>query len=688
MADGVKIGSGYIEVSVQGIKEAEKDIYQFADVYEVVEQKAEALNATVPKLERAFDWTTIVSPKIRRLTEDFDFATLRLDGGLARTTTATKSTAQGMGALQQQIMAGSYAFQDFTATSGDLGAKLNSITNNLPTLLMGLGSLGTVISVAGTAAVALYRNWDTVTGLFQNTTAIPKAVGDLDGLRGKLKEVKDELERLNGIGFLTDTQFARYGDLERQRHDLEESVKARSQIEQLKNTATDAQKQVVKAFHEAITEAGPKKTLEQLEKDIQSSEVPAVKKQFESIFNRINKGERDAYDALIEYARANPEKYGDLAKQLEVELVKAMNQGQQGRPMDDAVKKFKEDRKKDLELGKQLTKQGVLEQQDMIEKMAKEAEDGMLAIFADPLKAMIVKGRAAGVAAEKEVSHLKNQAEAEARRLFPELEKAFPRAFEGVVNGIVAKLREAVDKTIEQLRAREGLTKQEAIRRLNMDRAAKGQANAENLAADEFAQFAGANFRRNAAFNPGGPALTPEMQREMGRQIQEQMKEMGVGPREQAQIGKLLNATVGNARRERVLDEAMQALMNRGLDQAGAMRELPAVVGQLRAGAGGVEQAIDRIVNARMREQRAAINRRGQEQGGGGFRSIPPGAGGGRDAMAATGQAVGNTGKLIGITAQLDGEVARLRQVAEAQSRAIDMLGRNVQARQRRGGGR
>jgi hypothetical protein len=137
---------------------------------------------------------------------------------------AAGATRSGMGSLQQSITAGSYAFQDFTATSGDLGAKLNSISNNLPTLLIGLGGLGVALSVAGTAAIAVYRNWDSIASLWEDRNPFPKAAGDVDGLKRELDRAKDALEKMEKAGSGNADQLAEYNRLRTETVRIEKEI--------------------------------------------------------------------------------------------------------------------------------------------------------------------------------------------------------------------------------------------------------------------------------------------------------------------------------------------------------------------------------------------------------------------------------------------------------------------------------
>jgi hypothetical protein len=658
------------EEAKQKLEKVEVEVYDLADSYELVEQAQTRFVTAATKVERGFDWTQIVSPKMRRMTEDFDFATIKLNKGVAGVEKAAQGAKRGISGLQQQITAGSYAFQDFTATSGDLGAKLNSVSNNLPTLLMGLGGLGTVISISGTAAIALYKNWDSVTSLFETRHPFPKTAQDLDGMKTKLHDVSEAIKKLREQGSVNDAGLARFNELQKEEAGLKAAIKVREKVDHLKEEKSAAEEQVAKAFAEALKETGAKKSLETLEKDLKSDANPATKDLFVKIFTKIEKGNLDAFNALMDYAKSNPEKYGNLAREMESELKKAFKQDGGLGPMDDVAKKHNEERKKFVV---DLNKQGLDAQREMVEEMAKEAKDGTLAIVKEPLEALVIKGRAMGVVVGKEVSHLKNEAEAEAERLYPQLKKMFPKAFEGVVNGMVLAVRESVDKTIEQLQAAEGLTKQEAIRRLNQKRQEKGQANAEGLALDEFTEAAARDYRKKAAVTPGMAPLTPEMAKQMGQQTQDRMNKAGVSGRGQVAIGAAMNTRGG----ERAIEEAMDALGAAGFDEAEAMRLLPNVLSQIASGR-EAPQAVDQVVNERIRQQGNAQNRAaaraarprarlgqggrapaGRGGGGGGFRSVAPEApGGATPGQAGVGPIAEQVGQGLGVQQETQQVVA------------------------------
>ena len=145
---------------------------------------------------------------------------------------AAGATRGGTGSLQQSITAGSYAFQDFTATSGDLGAKLNSISNNLPTLLIGLGGLGVALSVAATAGIAVYRNWNDIAGFWEDRNPFPKAADDIDGLKREFDRAKESIEKMEKAGSGNAAQLAEYNRLRSETARLEKEIAEQQERQQ------------------------------------------------------------------------------------------------------------------------------------------------------------------------------------------------------------------------------------------------------------------------------------------------------------------------------------------------------------------------------------------------------------------------------------------------------------------------
>jgi hypothetical protein len=173
---------------------------------------------------------------------------------------AAGATRAGMGNLQQSMIAGSYAFQDFTSTSGDLGAKLNSVTNNIPTLLAGLGGVGIAMGIAATAGVAVYRNWDSISSLWETRNPFPKAADDISGLKRELDRAKDGLEKFEKAGTGTAESIAKYNELRTRTAELEKEIadqqERQATIKRALESKDEAQEGRAKGFQEATKGQG------------------------------------------------------------------------------------------------------------------------------------------------------------------------------------------------------------------------------------------------------------------------------------------------------------------------------------------------------------------------------------------------------------------------------------------------
>ena len=172
-----------------------------------------------------------------------------------RLATAAGGVRRGMGSTRQSITAASYAFQDFTATSGDLGAKLNSISNNLPTLLIGLGGLGTILSVTATAGIALYRNWNDIAGFWETREPFTKGAQDIAGMKRELDNAKEATEKLEKAGTGNAEQIAKYNKLiettARLEKDIADQQERQNLLKKLREAPNEEQEGRAKGFTEA-----------------------------------------------------------------------------------------------------------------------------------------------------------------------------------------------------------------------------------------------------------------------------------------------------------------------------------------------------------------------------------------------------------------------------------------------------
>jgi len=252
---------------------------------------------------------------------------------------ALGGTRAGMSTLNMQIQAGSFAFQDFVSTSGDVGQKLNSITNNLPTLLLGLGGLGTVISVAATAGVALYRNWDTLAGFWETRNPFPKAADDIDGLKRELDRAKDSLEKMEAAAKGNAAQLEEYNRLRTRTAELEREIADQQErqrdLKRLLEAPGEEQEGRAKGFQEAVKGRGPQ-TLATLTDALRQDQEDYIRQQRlvteNAIFDirqsgktdeekaRLVAGEWQRFESLVNGLRSAQNRPEKLAEDLMIRL--------------------------------------------------------------------------------------------------------------------------------------------------------------------------------------------------------------------------------------------------------------------------------------------------------------------------------------------------------------------------------
>jgi hypothetical protein len=288
--------------------------------------------------------------------------------------------------------------------------------------------------------------------------------------------------------------------------------------------------------------------------------------------------------------------------------------------------------------------------QAAVKEQSDKAIRGVGTAYGEALRDQLVRNRAAGLDAEKQLTYLRRSIEEEVRRQFPRLNGD---EFARTVAELFRKVKDDVRDMVAKLEA-EGLDAAQALRRLDMERRQRHQAQQEKLAGDEFQQFAAAQFDQfRRLFNRGLPQATPDQLRAAGEQMRKHLEGLGVSARDQARIGRSLN----DPRNARRAGGILQDLMGSGLfDERGAFEALPGVLGAAEGRTGNearlrLNRAIRNAVNERARRQQAdagAMIRAQQDEAnldggmlgppgrpagrgpGRGFRSLPaeaPGAG-------------------------------------------------------------
>jgi hypothetical protein len=146
-----------------------------------------------------------------------------------------KSTAASRGA-QQAMLEFSRGVEDFS-TGGFLGV-LNNIPRTFEGIAQAIGLSQTAIagwttgiSLAATGAYILYKNWDTIVTLFQETRAFERAANDIAAMERELKAAKDRLEELEKLSAHTAEQTAEYNRLRERSVQLEKDITEQKQLQ-------------------------------------------------------------------------------------------------------------------------------------------------------------------------------------------------------------------------------------------------------------------------------------------------------------------------------------------------------------------------------------------------------------------------------------------------------------------------
>lgn len=166
------------------------------------QQQVSALQESLEKEEASLRTLITTAGAHAAATQAQAATVLRLSGNLQALDQATGNVTRGGGNLNQTVQSLGYAFQDFTSTSGDLGAKLNSISNNIPQLLGGLGQYAAVASLAFTGAIVAFRAFEPaisefVAGVGKDLGLFAeKSTGLIDGLKAHIKELEEKPVKL------------------------------------------------------------------------------------------------------------------------------------------------------------------------------------------------------------------------------------------------------------------------------------------------------------------------------------------------------------------------------------------------------------------------------------------------------------------------------------------------------------
>ena len=126
---------------------------------------------------------------------------------------ATASAGGASGNYQQRIQGLGYAMNDFTSVQGDMSARLNAISNNMPMLLAGFGGLGLALSAILPTVGIIIKEWDKLIRAFQSQTPISDTILNVRELNKVFEAHREELDKLKALQTLTNWEQNRYNEL-------------------------------------------------------------------------------------------------------------------------------------------------------------------------------------------------------------------------------------------------------------------------------------------------------------------------------------------------------------------------------------------------------------------------------------------------------------------------------------------
>jgi hypothetical protein len=559
---------------------------------------------------------------------------------------ASRGVSEGMHDWNTNLTSLGYALQDFLSTSGDLGQKLNSITNNLPQILAGFGALGQAAAIATTILVTLYRNWDELVRAFEDKKPFEGQAENVEVLKDRLTDAKKEMTDLAKLGSLTADEQDRYNRLLTTTADLQKRI----------NEETERRQRIQKALEAPAPEQAARA----------QANVAAVAGQGPEVLQAIEDAERRRAEFAVQRS------YAVMARTIGEAVDRGVSPEEHERIAKEAMAKHQENVKsinRDIDKLAERTFDQFLKGDEMATQVVQDLLSGQYGAFGltDVVKKIREKDPAAVARKKAEETTQKQAAEfdAEAERIYrQQVEEQARRFGQGDVQ---RRAREAIrgqvgaGATDEQIRAQmqAGLAGQLV------------QGGANRITAPDVATRLIGDLTRDVRQNLGRDA----------QKIGEELTRQG----EQ-------NQRAGEQEARRQEQEAQAQARKSGAPYVPfaerALVELQAQGGVFDPRRGRVQPLNADQQQAFVARQAAqAVQARNPQMAPGMARDI-----GGRIAgMAAaslgkrqaqlTAQGVGHTDALMMITATLNNEQARLQQQLMRQGAQIQALGANVQAR-------
>jgi archaellum component FlaC len=238
---------------------------QLEQAYEVVGDSFQVMES---KVETASD--AAVRALVEQTTAQKNLAMALEDTAVATQTTVVSAGGLGQtmskeGNLGRGVLQASFAFQDFTSQMDQGFARAAaSVQNNIPIILSSLGAgagMAGVISVVTVGLGLLAQNWDKVMGAFGQAAKdqIPRLGEGLDGLKDSLKEIDDQIEKLEkqakggGLNLFDEEKLQKLRGLKTEGQQRTEDEKLVGSVGGLD---TKQVKAIASAVREALAETG------------------------------------------------------------------------------------------------------------------------------------------------------------------------------------------------------------------------------------------------------------------------------------------------------------------------------------------------------------------------------------------------------------------------------------------------
>lgn len=596
----------------------------------------------------------------------------RLSTELARANQQLAQTQRAGGNASMAILNLSRAGQDFA--QGGFAGALNNVEGIAMALPGKLGQLAGPLTIVATIGYVAYTQWDNLMGLIGQRVKVPEPdTSTLDSARDKLKSIQDQLDAFRKRGKITFGEMDTYKDLQRSEAEVKQLIKDKQVVEHLKELRSDAQQALSKAFQDALGESDAKKALAVIEKQVKSAAVPAVKKNFDTIVGSINRGNLEAYDALIQVIEGAQ---GADAKKLAANLKKFRPLSPKEKVLEEIDSliqdKWTPAMKEQFAAIQAAVKDGTLGEFDKL--LAAMAQNPAHREIAQQLQRKRAKGGDAtdifklygeligdylksAKADQDKVEALNQQGRDVQEETFKQLMETTTKAVEGAfgkpledvavfarANGIhVLKESAELEKAIREaaLRINPALKNmplqlaelvagvrikvQESVdqtinklaeeERITKEQAAqrlerRRQAETEGKFGRQAEDFF-ADFLQNKSRATTGKGLNPTQLKQQVEQMRESFRGMGLSEQAQMRVGAVLNGD-----RLGQVPEVLNALQNRGFNQQQSWERLPDVMYQLfkqNDKGTGVEQAADRVLQQVIRNQAMLANRQARQ---------------------------------------------------------------------------